>query len=112
MDPDPIVENDEKSIIEHKGIEYQLTRDNPVNFSTQGETKVYDFGKAAFSYPEITVTGHAKDTLYVSLGECIKNGRVDANPGVFRRYRRIAIPITRRRAYLPPQISSCSLRLK
>lgn len=93
VDPDPIVENDEKSIIEHKGIEYQLTRDNPVNFSTQGETKVYDFGKAAFSYPEITVTGHAKDTLYVSLGECIKNGRVDANPGVFRRYRRIAIPL-------------------
>lgn len=93
VDPDPIVENDEKSIIEHKGIEYQLTRENPVNFSTQGETKVYDFCKAAFSYPEITVTGHAKDTLYISLGECIKSGRVDANPGVFRRYRRIAIPL-------------------
>ena len=93
VDPDPKVENDEKSIIEHKGIEYQLTRENPVNFSTQGETKVYDFGKAAFSYPEITVTGHAKDTLYIALGECIKSGRVDANPGVFRRYRRIAIPL-------------------
>jgi hypothetical protein len=93
VDPDLIVENDEKSIIEHKGIEYQLTRDNPVNFSTQGETKVYDFGKAAFSYPEITLSGHVKDTLYISLGECIRSGRVDANPGLFRRYRRIAIPL-------------------
>lgn len=93
VDPDPKVENDEKSIIEHKGIEYQLTRESPVNCSTQGETKVYDFGKAAFSYPEITVTGHAKDTLYISLGECIRSGRVDANPGLFRRYRRIAIPL-------------------
>ena len=93
VDPDPIVENDEKSIIEHKGIEYQLSRESPVDCSTQGETKVYDFGKAAFSYPEITLSGHVKDTLYISLGECIRSGRVDANPGLFRRYRRIAIPL-------------------
>ena len=105
VDPDLIVENDEKSIIEHKGIEYQLTRDNPVNFSTQGETKVYDFGKAAFSYPEISVTGHAKDTLYIALGECIKNGRVDANPGVFRRYRRIAIPLKEGEHTYQPRLS-------
>ena len=105
VDPDPKVENDEKSIIEHKGIEYQLTRDNPVNFSTQGETKVYDFGKAAFSYPEITVTGHAKDTLYIALGECIKSGRVDANPGVFRRYRRIAIPLQEGEHTYQPKLS-------
>lgn len=93
VDPDPIVEDEEKSIIEYKGIEYQLTRENPVNFSIQGDTKVYDFGKAAFSYPEITLSGHVKDTLYISLGECIRSGRVDANPGLFRRYRRIAIPL-------------------
>lgn len=105
VDPDPIVEDEEKSIIEYKGIEYQLTRENPVNFSTQGETKVYDFGKAAFSYPEISVTGHAKDTLYIALGECIMNGRVDANPGVFRRYRRIAISLKEGEHTYQPKLS-------
>lgn len=92
VDPDPLA-NDDRTIVEYKGIEYQLTEEHPLNSDIQGDAIVYDFNKAAFSYPVIKATGHAKDTLYLSLGECIKNGRVDANPGVFRRYRRIAIPL-------------------
>lgn len=92
VDPDPLAKDD-RTIVEYKGIEYQLTEERPLNSGIQGDAIVYDFKRAAFSYPVIKVTGHAKDTLYLSLGECIKNGRVDANPGVFRRYRRIAIPL-------------------
>lgn len=90
---DPVNDVEEKKIIECKGIEYQLTCEYPACESKQGKTIVYDFGRAAFSYPMITVTGQANDTLYLALGECIKNGRVDSNPGVFRRYRKIAISL-------------------
>lgn len=92
VDPDSLLP-EERTILEHKGREYQLTEEHPIILDIQDDTKVYDFERAAFGYPIITVTSHANDTLYLSLGECIKGGRVDANPGVFRRYRRIAIPL-------------------
>lgn len=92
VDPDLIVKDD-KTIVEYKGIEYQLTEEYPLNSDILGDVIVYDFKRAAFSYPVIKVSAHANDTLYLSLGECIKDGRVDASPGVFRRYRRIAIPL-------------------
>ena len=92
VDPNPLAK-DNRTIVEYKGIEYQLTEEYPLNSVIQGDVLVYDFKRAAFSYPVIKVSGHAKDTLYLSLGECIKDGRVDATPGLFRRYRRIAIPL-------------------
>lgn len=91
VDPDPFGESDRKVVVDKEGIEYQLTRELPEQSETRGDVLFYDFGRAAFSQPMITVTGHAKDTLFFSIGECVKDGRVDANPGQFRRYRRLAI---------------------
>ena len=93
VDPESAVGDDNKTIVENRGIEYQLTKEIPVGISSVASSMVCDFGRAAFSYPEITVTGHAKDTLYMALGECLKDGLVDSNPGDFRRYREIAIPL-------------------
>ena len=91
VDPDPFGESNKKVIVDKEGIEYQLTRELPEQSEPRGDVLFYDFGRAAFSQPMITVTGHAKDTLFFSIGECVKDGRVDANPGQFRRYRRLAI---------------------
>ena len=93
VDPESAVGDDNKTIVENRGIEYQLTKETPVRVSSVASSMVCDFGRAAFSYPEITVTGQAKDTLYIALGECLKEGLVDSNPGDFRRYRKISIPL-------------------
>jgi len=53
-------------------------------------TTFYDFGKAAFGQIQlshITTT----DTLYIHLGECEKEGRVDRHPGGSRRYLRLTV---------------------
>lgn len=45
-----------------------------------------DFGQAAFGQLNITVSSNRKDTLTVSIGECLKNGRLDPEPGGSRRF--------------------------
>ena len=79
-----------------------MTRGLPENSKRRGDVLFFDFGRAAFGQPVITVSGHDKDTLYFSIGECIKDGRVDANPGQFRRYRRLSIILQEgKHTYLP-----------
>ncbi len=53
----------------------------------------YDFGQAAFGQIQLDFPdgASANDTLYLHLGECIKEGRVDRNPGGSRRYLRLRV---------------------
>ena len=51
-----------------------------------------DFGKDAFSQMYIFFDKvRTGDTLIVHLGECLKDGRIDRNPGEARRYRNIRV---------------------
>lgn len=52
-----------------------------------------DFGKAAFGRLRITLFADKNDTLLIRLGEAIKNGRVDQNPGGTIRFKIIQLPV-------------------
>lgn len=57
---------------------------------------LYDFGKAAFAQPLLTVNTDAEcDTLVVHVGETVKNGAVDRKPGGTIRYQKYEIPLKR-----------------
>ena len=65
----------------------------------------FDFERAAFGQVEFTlpeaVTG---DTVWVSLGECVKDGRVDSVPGGSRRYCRIPVATVKGRTTYRPEL--------
>ena len=48
-----------------------------------------DFGKDAFAYLELLWNG--AESLEVSIGECVVNGKIDPSPGGFRYFRKIEI---------------------
>lgn len=50
-----------------------------------------DFGKAAFGRLRVTLLSERPDTLTIHLGEALKNGRLDRNPGGTIRYRSIRL---------------------
>ena len=81
------------TIVNHQGIEYQIRVDYAEKADTTSESIVYDFGQEAFAQFLILADGKKGDTLYVSIGECLKNGHVDTQPGVFRRYEEFSIPM-------------------
>lgn len=65
----------------------EITKNSRDNFMA-------DFGKAAFGQIELTLTSpHPKDTIILHIGECLKDGEVDRQPGGSRRYERIEIPL-------------------
>lgn len=55
----------------------------------------FDFGTDAFGQLVVTSYSEHEDTLTVSLGECLKDGRIDPSPGGTRRY------LSRKLALLP-----------
>jgi hypothetical protein len=58
------------------------------------DVKIVDFGKAAFGQLLLTLSSDVlMDTVIVHLGENIKEGRVDRNPGGTVRYRKYIIPL-------------------
>lgn len=65
---------------------------------------VLDFEKAAFAYLELAWEG--KESLEVSIGECLKEGRIDRSPGGFRCFKKLHIeqkaPGAWQRVELPP----------
>ena len=105
VNPDGILGIGESCVNEWEGIEYQLTRQGPLSETVVDESTVYDFEKDAFGQPVVTVSGHLKDTLFLSMGECVSNGHIDTKPGGFRRYRRIAIPLKEGKNTYKPQLS-------
>ncbi len=75
------------------GGKLQKTWQQPVGQHTiDSVSTFYDFGQAAFGQIELNLQGlNPSDTLFVHLGECVKDGRVDRNPGGSRRYLRLRI---------------------
>ena len=71
------------------------TAQQPESMKQLGDgTWLADFGRAAFGQIEVTLTTDAEnDTAIVHLGECMKSGRIDREPGGTRRYQAIAIPL-------------------
>ena len=62
-----------------------------------------DFGRHAFGQIELTLTSeNDNDTVTIHIGECVKNGEVDREPGGYRRYRAIRLPLNKgTHTYLP-----------
>ena len=52
-----------------------------------------DFGKDAFGQLELTLSSFREDTLTISLGECLKDGRIDRSPGGARRFLRQTLTV-------------------
>lgn len=71
------------------------TRQQPltVQLLSKGST-LLDFGKDAFGQLHVELSSDSgRDTVAISLGEALKNGRVDANPGGTIRYQKIMLPL-------------------
>ncbi len=45
-----------------------------------------DFGKEAFGRLEVTISGRGGERVAVGIGECLRNGRLDRDPGGSRYY--------------------------
>ena len=52
-----------------------------------------DFGKAAFGRLRITLSSPNVDTVVIHLGEAVKDGRIDRNPGGTIRYAACKLPL-------------------
>ena len=63
-----------------------------------------DFGKDAFGTIELTYTAPAADTLTVRLGEKLKEGKIDRDPGGTIRYQEVKLPVT-------PEVTTYTLDL-
>lgn len=75
------------------GGQLQKTWQQPIEqHSVDSVSTFYDFGQAAFGQIQISLQGLTPtDTLFVHLGECVKEGRVDRQPGGSRRYLRLMV---------------------
>lgn len=76
------------------GGKLQKTWQKPVSqHDVDTNIRFYDFGQAAFGQVQLTLDNNssAVDTFYIHLGECVKEGRVDRNPGGSRRYLRLQV---------------------
>lgn len=56
--------------------------ENPVKYSNKDDIHLLDFGKASFGQLLVRLTSETgNDTVIVNLGEKVKDGRIDAQPG-------------------------------
>ncbi|MDE6779540.1 MAG: family 78 glycoside hydrolase catalytic domain, partial [Alistipes sp.] len=64
-------------------------------------TALFDFGRASFGWLEVTLQSpEGGDTVYVAIGEALKNGRIDSRPpGTVRYYRYPLVLEKGRRTY-------------
>lgn len=71
------------------------TAEQPVSIDlVSPKTYLADFGKDAFAQLILTLTSETeKDSVIVHLGECIKNDRVDRQPGGTIRYQRYPLTL-------------------
>lgn len=76
-----------------------ITRQDPVSVKRLPDGNVIaDFGKAAFGGLNISVGSPHADTVIVHLGETVRDGRVDRNPGGSVRYARYELAVSEGRA--------------
>ena len=52
-----------------------------------------DFGKDAYGYLEVELTGKGGEDIELAIGEVVKNGRLDRNPGGFRCFKKMNLAL-------------------
>jgi arylsulfatase A-like enzyme len=75
------------------GNKFQIERIPAKSITRQGNSYLVDFGKAAFGTMDFTYNSPKDDTLVIHLGEKLKNGLVDQNPGGSIRHQMIKTPV-------------------
>ena len=74
---------------------FQIDQLAPQSVSKVTENNYFvDFGKDAFGTIELNYTASAADTLTVRLGEKLKEGKIDRDPGGTIRYQEVKLPVT------------------
>ncbi len=63
------------------GNKFQMEKIKPTNSQIHNQVLSLDFGKAAFASLQINYKAQKEETLTVRLGETLKDGRIDLNPG-------------------------------
>ncbi|MGD1893744.1 MAG: family 78 glycoside hydrolase catalytic domain [Cyclobacteriaceae bacterium] len=78
-----------------QGKVFQLERIHPVELRKTGETSYFaDFGKDAFGRLELHYQAPAAATLTVRLGEKLKDGQIDREPGGTLRYQEVQLAVS------------------
>lgn len=82
------------------------TRQQPESVKQlDGGSVLADFGRDAFGQVIVTIDSKtAGDSLVMHLGECLKDGRIDRNPGGSRRYLRLAVALQKGKQTYQPVI--------
>ena len=83
---------------------FQVDRIKPLSF-IQKDNRTYfiDFGKDAFATMEFEYEAKSNHTLTIRIGEKLKAGQIDREPGGTIRYQAIMLPVTRgKRKYRLP----------
>ncbi|MCF7975865.1 MAG: family 78 glycoside hydrolase catalytic domain, partial [Phycisphaerae bacterium] len=74
---------------------FQIERIAPAVFKKTGPGSYFvDFGKDAFGTLELTYTTNVQETLIVRLGEKLKEGNIDRNPGGTIRYQQVNLDVS------------------
>ncbi len=74
---------------------FQIDRIQPAAITRNGNDAYFiDFGKAAFANMEINYEAKRAHTLTVRVGEQMKDGKINRNPGGHIRYAEVQIPVT------------------
>lgn len=73
----------------------QKTNDSPQKVTQAAPgIQVCDFGKAAYGQIQVRLTSHTgQDTVVIHLGEAVRDGRVDHNPGGTIRHSKYSVPL-------------------
>jgi len=77
----------------------QVVDEYPVKIQPLGEGHVYiDFGKTSFGRLKLTLSSEQEtDTVTIHLGERVRDGRIDRNPGGSIRYANYHLPLLKGR---------------
>lgn len=82
-----------KKITSHNKFRVEYIKPSSINQQGDG-TYFVDFGKAAFATLNINYDAKEAETLIVRIGEKLKKGKIDRNPGGTIRYQEIQLEVT------------------
>ncbi|MEM9525460.1 MAG: sulfatase-like hydrolase/transferase [Bacteroidota bacterium] len=72
---------------------FQMDRVKPVKLEQRDDLWLVDFGKHGFANMELIYTARRKGSLIVRIGEKLKDGKIDMNPGGHIRAQEIELPV-------------------
>ena len=89
----PTISFAENPAFQNKGL--RIERIAPVNmFKAADGSYFVDFGKDAFGTLELRYKASKNETLAISLGEKLLNGKIDTNPGGTIRFAEVKLPVS------------------